>query len=215
MPSLVSVWPLRPPIAVAVAVKSGLILSMICVLSKDFLSHVRSGGFAKRSLRRPTRCAEPGSSSDRDRIDQSEGNKRSALRQEDIGDITGQAQRHQANSSGDRETQQIANQRPQQSTGALRSEIQGKRKSEHPVEGADHAQIARSALEHGGVGVEERKPGIRKGRGAKADGLGENSRDTGPDPCDAQGAVALARSNAGSDHRNQRRAQPEDQGYEQ
>src|SRR5256885_17000910 len=28
MPSLVSVWPLRPPMAVAVAVKSGLILSM-------------------------------------------------------------------------------------------------------------------------------------------------------------------------------------------
>ena len=56
---------------------------------------------------------------------------------------------------------------------------------------------------------------MRKGRGAQADGLGESGRDAGPDPRYAQGAVALARSNAGSHHGYQWGAQPEDEGYEQ
>src|ERR1700676_1686505 len=165
-------------------------------------------------LRRPTQSTEPPSASYRDSINQSEGDQASALCQEYMGEVTSPAQRQDAAGTGNRKARQIARERPRQPTCALGSEVQGKRKPEHPVGGSHHAQVARSGIEHGGVCVEKREPGIGKDRGAEADSLGQGGRDAGPDPRNAQGAVALSRSDVSADHRNQRRAQSEGEGYE-
>src|SRR3989442_13231436 len=81
-----------------------------------FSSSIDTGMRDRTLLRRPTQSTEPRSASDRDRIDQSEGNQTSALRQEHMGEVAGPAQRYEAAGSADRQAHKIARQRPRKPT---------------------------------------------------------------------------------------------------
>ena len=145
-------------------------------------------------------------------IDQAESGKRHRQRNENIGEVAGPAQRKPAADRRDQQPREVGQQRPQQPAGALRGEIERHAEAEQAIDRADDVQIARPGIDHRRVVVEQRQPGARDRRRRRAPiDLAQPGRDRRADPRHAQGAVAPAGADIGSDHGDERAAEAEDE----
>src|ERR1700737_2447331 len=120
---------------------------------------------------RQTKSTGPGAAGDAESIHQTEGGQRCSQRGKDTGQLASQLQCKPAAADRDNESYAVGAQRPQQPSAALPTKIKPHAEAEEAIKRPDRLQVIRARLEHGGIGVEQRKPGPREGGGTEADHL--------------------------------------------
>jgi hypothetical protein len=128
-----------------------------------------------------------------------------------MGHVTAPPQRQPPATARDRQASEVGKQWPQQAPCPLRGEVERHPEPKQSVGWTDGLQIARSGIEHGGIGAEQCKPRFRERGGEQPDGLAQTGRDGGADPGRPHRAVALAGADVGSDHGDEGAAQPENE----
>ena len=109
----------------------------------------------------------------------------------------------------DGEPREARDQRPAEASETLRGEVERQTEPEEAVGRPDDVQIGAARGQDVGILAEDAEPHVRRQRRRQPDGAGQHGGHRGARPHDATRACVLSGTDVGTDHRHQRRAQPE------